>query len=154
MRRLMRSRQKQLGPQPWPWLGSPRVLIEDPEEAESLESVEALRRAGYAVAVCPGPIEASPGVCYRCPLVAQEECALVDGADVVVSSLGLDRPEDREVLETLKLRRPSKRLIVKASRYELERWPDLVEGCTVLVSPATPDELVAAVSDALASTPA
>jgi 4-carboxymuconolactone decarboxylase len=55
-----------LKPQPWRW-GHPRVLVEHPDEAAGLEISSALRFAGYAVAVCPGP----PGR-GQCPLTGPE----------------------------------------------------------------------------------
>ncbi len=146
----MRLRKTTLEPESWRWTGGPRVLIEDPDETEQPETIAALRRAGYAVAVCPGPTAASPDGRHRCPLTADGECTLVDGADVVVSGLGLATPESRDVLQAFRLRRPGTRLVLKARHDELERWSELVTGCTVLPAPATPNQVVAAVSRLIA----
>lgn len=143
----MQSRATRLSPQPWPWVGQPRVLIEHPDESEGLALASVLRGAGYAVAVCPGPEQAE-----RCPLTGPEGCAVAHGADVVVSSLGLDRPEGRDVLQALRLRLPDTPIVVEVPPRGDAEWDDVLEGCEVITSPAKPEELVAAVRAALAET--
>ncbi len=71
-----------LDPQPWEWKG-PRILIEHPDDARAAELADGFRRAGYAVAICPGPAQGE-----RCPLVEGDRCAIAEGADAVVSVLG------------------------------------------------------------------
>lgn len=141
----MRSRSARVSPQPWPWVGQPRVLIEHRDESAGLELASVLRRAGYAVAVCPGPERAQD-----CPLAGPEGCAVAHGADVIVSSLGIDRPETREVLRALRLRLPGTPLIVEAPAGEKAEWQDVLEGCDLLTSPVVPEQLVASVQAALA----
>ena len=141
----MRARATRLSPQPWPWVGTPRVLIEHPDESAGLALASILRQAGYAVAVCPGPEQSE-----HCPLTGPEGCAVAHGADVVVSSLGFERPEAREVLQALRLRRPGTPLIVEVPPGDNAEWQDLLEGCDVIASPVQPDELVASVRAALA----
>jgi len=68
----------------------------------------------------------------------------------VVSSLGFERPEAREVLQTLRLRRPGTPLIVEVPPGDKAEWQDMLEGCDVIASPVVPDELVACVGAALA----
>lgn len=94
---------KTLAPQPWPWPERPRILVEHAYGELELAYAEALRQAGYSVAVCPGPRQDE-----RCPLVCDTGCPLVDGADLIVSGVGPD------VLEALRTRRPSKPLVVAA----------------------------------------
>lgn len=118
---------KRIDPAPWPWLDRPRVLLENPDEDASLASVDVLRHAGYAVAVCHGPTAEA-----RCPLACAETCALVEGADVVVTSLGDERAESREVLDLLRLRYASRPLVVEPHPGALE-----------------PEELLAAVRNAI-----
>ncbi len=141
----MRSRATRLSPQPWPWVGQPRVLIEHADESAGLALASILRQAGYAVAVCPGPEQAE-----HCPLTGPEGCAVAHGADVVVSSLGVERPEAREVLQALRMHRPGTPLIVEVPPGDNAEWQDLLEGCDVIASPVQPDELVASVRAALA----
>ena len=145
----MRSPATRLSPQPWPWVGQPRVLIEHPDESAGLALASILRRAGYAVAVCPGPERSE-----HCPLTGPEGCAVAHGADVVVSSLGLERLEAREVLQALRLRRPETPLVVEVPPGDNADWRDLLEGCDLIVSPVVPEQLVTCVRAALArSTP-
>ncbi len=141
----MRSRATRSSPQPWPWVGQPRVLIEHPDESAGLALASILRQAGYAVAVCPGPDESE-----HCPLTGPEGCAVAHGADVVVSSLGLERPEAVEVLQALRSRRPGTPLIVEVPSGDGVDWQDQLEGCDLIVSPVVPEELVAHVRAALA----
>jgi len=134
-----------LSPQPWPW-GHPRVLIEHADEAVGMSLAGGLRQAGYSVAVCPGPAQSQ-----RCPLAGDQGCEAAHGADVVVSGLGLGTPQAREVLAALRSRCAGIPLIIEVAAEEKEEWPDLLEGCEVLVSPVAPDELVAAVQGVLAT---
>lgn len=125
-----------LSPQPWPWLG-PRVLIEhaDGDRADAL--AVSLRRAGYAVAICPGPAPDD-----RCPLADDENCAAAEGADLVVSGLGLELAGTRDALAALRTRLPRTPLIVEAPLQHAARWYRLVEGCELVEPPASPDHVV------------
>ena len=76
-------RKKRIEPGIWQWPDRPRVLIEDPDLESGLTTAQALRRAGYTVAICRGP---EPD--EYCPLVGPFDCALVAGADIVVSGVG------------------------------------------------------------------
>jgi DNA-binding NtrC family response regulator len=133
-----------LNPEPWPWPGHPRVLVESADESADLRLTSALREAGYGVAVCPGPLETE-----RCPLTGPEGCAIAHGADVVVSSLGLERAEARDVLQALRARCPNVPLVVEVGAGLGSEWPDLLRGCELVYSPVGPEELVAAVRRAL-----
>ena len=141
----MRSRATRLSPEPWPWVGQQRVLVEHPDESEGLALASILRQAGYAVAVCPGPERSE-----HCPLTGPEGCAVAHGADVVVSSLGVGRPEAMEVLHALRMRRPGTPLIVEVPAGAMPEWQDQLEGCDLIESPVVPEELVARVRAALA----
>ena len=137
---------------PGPWaFGHPRVLIEHSDEGAVISKyVPALRRAGYSVAVCHGPsAERQPP--ESCVLVTGERCVAVQGADVVVSGLGASAPEKRAVLEALHRFHPRKPLVVEVSTGELDLYGELVDGAHLIVSPVEPEELVAAVGDALAT---
>ena len=142
----MGLRKVRLSPQPWPWSGHPRVLIEHADESVGLSLATGLRHAGYAVAVCPGPAQSE-----RCPLAGDDGCEVAHGADVIVSSLGLGTARSREVLEALRARCAGTPLVVEVAPEEKEEWSDLLQGCEVVVSPVTPDELVAAVRGVVAT---
>jgi DNA-binding NarL/FixJ family response regulator len=148
----MFGRRKMIRPDPWPF-GRPRVLIEHADRETAFRYVDTLRRAGYSVAICDGPSnDRRPP--ERCVLVAGEPCAAVDGADVVVSGLGVHDAEKRAVLEALRRHHPDKALVVEVSPDDLHRYDDLVDGVHVVVSPVESEELVAAVGAAAAGVPA
>jgi CheY-like chemotaxis protein len=139
----MRSRTM-LSPEPWLW-PAPRVLVEHPDETAGMAFASGLRQAGYAVAVCPGPEHSE-----RCPLAGPEDCTVAHGADVIVSSLGLERPEARGVLAALRARCADTPLIVEVTAGQQAEYESLLEGCDLVVSPVSPEQLVAAVKGALA----
>jgi NAD(P)H-hydrate repair Nnr-like enzyme with NAD(P)H-hydrate dehydratase domain len=132
------------GSDPWPYVGAPRVLVEHASASEGLEIASALRRRGFDVALCSGPDSRC-----SCPLVEHDECALVDGADVIVAALGLGRSDQREVTAALRFRRQSKPVVLLAPADQVERWPELAEGCRVVADPASPDVVAAAVAASL-----
>ena len=138
------------GPAPWAYGGAPRVLVEDADYDEGLRLTAALRRAGYNVALCLGP-HTDPDHRCACPLVDHDECAVVDGADVVVSALGLSGPEQRAVVETLRLRRGSKPVVLLVSPSDLGWLPELGEQCKALVRPLEPEDVAGVVAETLAS---
>lgn len=140
-----RSRATRLSPQPWPWVGQSRVLIEHPDESAGLALASILRHAGYAVAVCPGPEQSE-----RCPLTGPEGCAVAHGADVVISGLGRERPEAREVVQALRRRLPETPVIVEVQAGDEAEWAGLLEGCDLIVTPVVAEQLVARVETALA----
>ena len=142
----MRLRGANLSPQPWPWSGHPRILIEHTQQSAGMSLATGLRQAGYAVAICPGPAQSE-----RCPLTGDDGCEAAHGADVIVSSLGLGTPQTREVLQGLRARCAGTPLIVEIAPEEKEKWSDLLEGCEVVVSPVGPDELLAVVREVLAT---
>jgi hypothetical protein len=142
----MFSRARTIRPGPWPF-GRPRVLIEHSDDAVALEYADALRRAGYSVAICRGPSgERDPR--EKCVLVSGEPCAAVDGADIVVSGLGVRTPEKRAVLEALRRHHPEKPLVVEMTPGDLEDCGDLVDGLHLVFSPVRTAELLEAVGDA------
>lgn len=135
----MRARQPRLSPQPWPWPG-PRVLIEHADAEATADVVAALRGGGFAVAVCRGPEHDS-----RCPLAVEDGCAAAEGADVVVSWLGLTTAAARESLAALRRRLPATPLLVVANAGEAAWWPKLVENAVVLEGRPSPEQVVSSV---------
>jgi hypothetical protein len=144
----IRRRTRTIRPGPWPF-ARPRVLIEHSDEAVAFGFVATLRRAGYSVGICPGP-SASAERREQCVLATGERCAFVDGADIVVSGLGVGTPEKRAVLEALRRHHPNKPLVVEVALDELHLYDELVDGVHVVVTPVEPGELLAAVDDAAA----
>lgn len=146
MRRIWRG-ARTIRPGPWPY-PRPRALIEHIDEGVAFGFVNTLRRAGYSVGICPGP-SVSPDRPERCVLTTGERCEFVDGADVVVSGLGVETAERRAVLEALRRHHSSKPLVVIVSLEELHLYGELLDGVHIVVDPVEPAELLAAVDDAV-----
>jgi hypothetical protein len=143
---LRRRKWTILRPGPWPF-ARPRVLIEHCDESVALRYAGILGRAGYSVGICRGPSgERQPP--ERCVLATGERCVFVDGADVVVSALGVRAEEKRAVLEALRRFHPRTPLVVELSAGEIDRYEELIDGVHLIISPVAPEELVASVNDA------
>jgi hypothetical protein len=101
------------------------------------------------VAICRGP-DASAAPATRCPLHRLEPCAVVEGADVVLTALGLDRDEACGVVHRLRTRYPDTPLVVEATVTETMELGDELAGCTVLPPNTEPARVAEAVIAALA----
>lgn len=127
-----------------------RVLVEVPDGAELAAHAVVLRDAGYDVAVCTGPSIEEPELGSErrmCPLVAGERCRLVDGADVVVSSMSLVGARD-----ILGVHASSGRtLVVEGASHALERDRELLGDATLVPEPVTAEGLLSAVEQAYGS---
>ena len=165
MRSLLRrtSPPRSLHPEEWPEpSGKPRVLIENPDRADLWAHADLLREAGYDVAVCGGPTAETERVPWfrrlfttdpqperqertLCPLVAEGHCPLVEGADVVVSTMTLT--DGREIRAALG-ERPSPALVVEGTSSELERESDAIGNPVEVPLPVLPSQLVEAVERA------
>jgi hypothetical protein len=145
---VMRKPTLTIDPGPWRFAQGPRVLIEHPDPNAGLDLAIALRNAGCAVAICRGP-DAAADPATRCPLHQLEPCALVQGADVVVTALGLGREDGRDVLHGLRTRYPSTPLVVEATVSESLELADELAGCTVVPIDAGPASVATAVTNVL-----
>ena len=133
-----------MDPLPWEWTG-PRVLVEQADERRADVVAAALRRVGYAVAVCTGPTREK-----ACPLAGGGDCAAALGADLVVSSLGFETTAARDVLRALRTTMPRVPLVVAAGADDIVTWPELVDGCSLAVpASAAPEQVVALVKATL-----
>jgi len=138
-------------------------LIENPDRADLWAHADLLRRAGYDVAICGGPVaEIAPARWYRrlvsataepterqkrvlCPLVTAGRCSLVEGADVVVSTTQMTA--GREILAALSAR-TSPVLVVEGTSAGLERERVAIGDSVELQLPVLPQQLVLAVERA------
>jgi hypothetical protein len=145
----IRGRVRTISPGPWRF-SKPRALVEHFDDAVALELVAILRGAGYSAAICPGP-SGSPDSPERCVLTTGERCLFVEGADVVVSGLGVSTAERRAVLEALRRHHAGKPLVVAVPQEELHLYGELLDDVRVVIEPVEPDELRAAVEDAVAA---
>jgi hypothetical protein len=146
----MRKRPITIDLQPWPYPEGPRVLIEHSKPDAALELASAIRKAGCKVGMGRGP-DATADPATRCPLHRLEPCVAVEGADLVVTVLGLEEEEGREVVRGLRTRYPNTPLVVAATVSETLALGHLLDGCTVVPVSAAPEEVVAAVLDSLPS---
>jgi hypothetical protein len=138
-------------PGEWPGrAGRARVLIEHPDPATLWAEAEAMRDAGYDVAICAGPTRASDRTSapVACPLLVDGRCALVEYADVVVSTTDLG--DSQRLLATLS-RRTSPALVVEATKPTIDRGDYELGDATVVEVPVTEGTLLDAVADALRS---
>jgi hypothetical protein len=137
---MLRKRTKLLESIPWEGEHGPRILVEHPDGAEAWALAEILTRSGFDVRACPGP-----GSCGRaetvCPLLVGERCALVQGADAVVSSSRVANSE--AIVRALGAARPELPVFVEVPRPRSERYLELEELGRILPFPARPDEVVA-----------
>jgi hypothetical protein len=145
------------------------VLIEHPDGADLWAHADALREAGYDVAVCRGPSGAAERVPrFRrprgywedsqpvertertlCPLISEGHCPLAEGADVVVSSTRVT--DGREIVAALS-GRSAPALVVEGTTLELKRYGDAIGGATEIEVPVSPKQLVQAVERAKSTT--
>jgi hypothetical protein len=131
---------------PWEGEHGPRILIEHPDGAEAWALAEILSRSGFDVRSCAGP-----GPCGRgetvCPLLVGEQCALVEGADAVVSSSRVAGSE--MIVRAMAVARPELPVFVEVPRPRSRRYLQLQEAGRILPFPAQPDEVVARVREAV-----
>lgn len=119
------------------WAGRktrPRALVEAPGGRWRAE--DALREAGFEVAICPGPRAGREG---RCPLLGGRPCPLVAEADVVIDALRPDDPAAERLLDAHRRLHPDVPLCVATTSLPPGR--SLPPGAHA-VDPSTPLETV------------
>ena len=168
LKAVFRSKRGPLSIHPGEWpehAGKPRVLIENPDRADLWAHADLLRRAGYDVAICGGPVaEIAPARWHRrlispssapdpaerrprvlCPLVTEGHCPLVEGADVVVSTTQLT--DGGEILAALSAR-TDLALVVEGTSADLDREAAAIGDSVAITLPVLPQQLVRAVEQA------
>ena len=100
--------------------GGVRVLVEHPDPTVRDVAVRDLTAAGYDVLACAGPRPEGSGA-VTCPLLHQQGCAAVAGADVIVNGLPLDQDASRLILRRILRDRPDTPVIVETSGQTAER---------------------------------
>ena len=124
--------------------GRPRALVENPDAAQLWAYAETLREAGYDVLTCAGE---HPEGSDRCPLIETGRCALVEGADVVVSTCSVGRGD--RLLAVLGLT-GSTPVVFEAPKPDFDRYAHLAENATLVPMPVTRRALLDAVAAARA----
>lgn len=124
-----------------------RVLVVNHDIDLADEEVDSLRRRGYDVRECLGPIGA------KCPILAGRPCDLADGADVLVYDAWVTgEPEGAQrMIEGLRELHPGVPIVLTASGIE----PDWIETVgqhqiTPLVGIPSGARLAEAIEDAIA----
>ena len=92
----------------------PRVLIEHPDPAAQDVLARGLEKHGYEVLTCGGP-RAAGCTEVSCPLLWQESCGAVDGADVVISGLSLHTAPERMILRRISQAPGAPQLVLEAT---------------------------------------
>jgi hypothetical protein len=125
-----------------------RVLVVNHDIDLADEQVASLRRRGYEVQQCGGPIGA------KCPVLSGRPCELADGADVLVyDAWSTGEPDGAQrLIESLRELYPGVPVVLTASGIEPD-WitTDGDHRVTPLVSRPTGDDLAIAVERALAA---
>jgi DNA-binding NtrC family response regulator len=125
-----------------------RVLVVHHDIDLADQEVDSLRRRGYEVTQCAGPIGAWAG----CPVLAGQECTMADEADVLVYDAWATGEPDgaQRLIEGLRDVHPDVPVVLVASGIE----PDWIEtagqhGITPLVGAPSGERLAAAIESAL-----
>jgi hypothetical protein len=125
-----------------------RVLVVNHDTDLADQEVDSLRRRGYEVRECLGPIGAS------CPILSDHPCGLVAWADVLVyDAWATGEPDGAQALiEGLRARHPLVPIVLSASGIE-PSWINVAGplGVTPLVGSPTGVRLVNAVEAAIAA---
>lgn len=123
-----------------------RVLVVNRDIDLADLEVDSLRRRGYDVTECRGPIGAS------CPILSGRPCQLAEWADVMVyDAWATGEPGGaRELIEGLREHHPGVPLVLSASGIEPD-WIDTegVHSVTPLVGSPVGERLASAVEEAL-----
>ena len=124
-----------------------RVLVVNHDIDLAGLEVDSLRRRGYEVVECQGPIGAS------CPILSDRPCELVEWADVMVyDAWATGEPEGaRTLIEGLREHHAGVPIVLSATGFE-PSWIETegVHCVTPLVGAPTGERLAMAVEEALA----
>ena len=125
-----------------------RVLVVNHDIDLADQEADSLRRRGYEVIGCLGPIGA------HCPILSGRRCGLVEWADVMVYDAWATGEPDgaQRLIEGLRAAHPGVPIILSASGIE----PSWIEtagplGITPLVGSPTGERLAAAIETSLAA---
>ena len=126
-----------------------RVLVVHHDHDVADAEVEELRRAGYEVQQCAGPIGGDP-----CPLFSGDPCWQIEETDVLVYDVWAAGDNGRELIEDLRRQYPDKPVVLTSGGLLLD-WAQTegAESVTPVFGPPDRIPLGAAVEAALSSAP-
>lgn len=124
-----------------------RVLLVHHDIDLADQETDSLRRRGYEVQQCMGPIGAS------CPILSGKVCTLAEGADVLVYDAFVTGEPDgaQRLIEGMREIHPEVPIVLCATSFEPD-WIELTgrHGVTPLVGQPTGERLAAAIEEAIA----
>lgn len=122
-----------------------RVLVVHHDHDVADAEVDELRRAGYEVQQCAGPIGGD-----ACPVLRGEPCWQVDDVDVLIYDVWAAGDGGRELIEDLRAQYPTKPVVLTSGGLLLD-WAQTegAEGVTPAFGPPDRTLLAAAVETAL-----
>lgn len=122
-----------------------RVLVVHHDVDVADIEADELRRAGYEVDQCRGPVGGSP-----CPVLHGERCWQAEKADVLIYDIWASGDGRPELIDDLREIHPDKPVVVTSPGMTLD-WVETEgrHGVTPVLGAATPAALVAAVEQAL-----
>ena len=123
----------------------PRVLVEEEDGAVRAAIVEMFEDAGFESVGCGGPDAQASG---RCPLVSHESCHAADQAEVIVCSLRMSDPRNRDILKNLKRLHRNTPIVVEVPKPQAGNLHGALIGTHVVYTPITRRSLARAVMDA------
>jgi len=125
-----------------------RVLVVHHDADMADQEVDSLRRAGFVVQQCAGPMFGP------CPILAGRPCSAVDEAEVLVYDVWAGGGSDtgRQLIESLREQHPEIPIVLTAPGMELD-WVETsgLHAVVPLVGIPTGARLRAAVAEALSS---
>jgi DNA-binding NtrC family response regulator len=126
-----------------------RVLVVHHDVDVADIEADLLRRAGYEVTECAGPIDGG-----SCPVLNGTPCWQVEEADVLLYDMWASGDGSSDLIEDVRDLHPDKPIVLTSPGLVLN-WvrTEGPHGVTPLVGPTTGTSLIAAVESALASGP-
>jgi hypothetical protein len=123
LRRTERAPTRVAAPE-WPHDGrtGPRVLLEHPDPITRERLADGLRDRGFAVLTCAGP-DPDGDARVSCPLLHQQACPGVSGADAIVSGLPVERDSHRMILLRASRDDPARPIVLEATAQLTGRLP-------------------------------
>ncbi len=102
----------------------PRLLVEDDDPALAVSDFSRFRQAGFEVAWCSGPA----GTASACGILRNEDCALVEAADVILHGLH----PDTGIASAIRTAHPETGLVqivrARAGTGHTDRDPHMLDG--------------------------
>ena len=122
-----------------------RLLVVHPNPMVVWDRAAALEHAGYEVETCPGPAST------ECPVLTDQACPLLDGADALVYDAALGAPQDVRYLAAHLRDTYADLPLIVIGADDSARWAEIDASRRVWRVPrvGTVAELVAVVEEAL-----